>query len=173
MIRDDLIERLRRLDEDAALLFDDERRFTLVIVGGGALVLLDTISRATQDIDALDASKEIQGLLSKYDINCDVQAYINNFPYNFEERLVPLRLGGQKIEFFTASLEDIVIAKLCSNRATDRQDVIHPNVVKSINWALLEELATNEDEIKASVLNDRRYQDFLVNYEEYVRRYHP
>lgn len=36
----ELIERLKRLDEDASLMFDDDRRFRVVIVGGGALILL-------------------------------------------------------------------------------------------------------------------------------------
>lgn len=43
--REDLIERLSRLDEDADLLFDDDRRFRMVIVGGSALILLETITR--------------------------------------------------------------------------------------------------------------------------------
>lgn len=35
--KDDLLERLERLDEDADLLFDDDRRFKMVIVGGSVL----------------------------------------------------------------------------------------------------------------------------------------
>ena len=66
--KEDLLERLARLDEDADLLFDDDRRFRMVIVGGSALILLETITRATHDIDALDVSPEIVDLLEKYDI---------------------------------------------------------------------------------------------------------
>ena len=172
-ILNDLIDRLMRVDEDASLLYDDDRRFRMVIVGGGALILLETISRATQDIDVLDASAEIRSLFEKYDINCNVQTYINNFPYNYEDRLVPLQLEGKKIDFFCASLEDIVIAKLHSVRDTDRQDLLDPNVIKALDWDLLEKLALDDDEAKASALNDRCHQDFLVDYEEYVRRYRP
>ena len=39
--KDDLLERLARLDEDADLMFDDDRRFRMVIVGGSALILLE------------------------------------------------------------------------------------------------------------------------------------
>lgn len=170
MIRTDLIVRLARLDEDAALLFDDEKRFRLVIVGGSALILLETIERATHDIDALEVSPELRMLLLKYDINCDVQAYLNSFPYNYEDRLHKIPIDGQKIDFYTASLEDIVIAKLFSYRDTDRQDLLNPKVIQSLDWNRLDELAKNEDEIKASVLNERRYKDFLYDYEEYVRR---
>lgn len=173
MIRSELLERLIRLDEDAALLFDDERRFRLVIVGGSALILLEAITRATHDIDALDVSLELRELLDKYDINCRVQAYINNFPYNYEDRLRKIPIEGQKIDFYTASLEDIVIAKLFSYRDTDRQDLIDEKVIQAIDWKKLDVLAKDEDEIKASVLNDRCYQDFLYDYKEYVRRYRP
>ena len=78
--KEDLLERLARLDEEADLLFDDDRRFRMVIVGGSALILLETITRATHDIDALDVSSEIADLLEKYDINTRVGTFINNFP---------------------------------------------------------------------------------------------
>ena len=40
-ILNDLIERLKRVDEDADLMFDDDSRFSMIIVGGGALILLN------------------------------------------------------------------------------------------------------------------------------------
>lgn len=172
-LKADLLERLFRLDEDADLLFDDDRRFRLVIVGGSALILLETITRATHDIDALDASAELTELLEKYDINTRVASFINNFPYNYDDRLVPLRLNGKRIDFFTASLEDIVIAKLYSARPSDRQDVIAPEVLRMLDWELLETLATAEDEARASALNDFQYWEFRETYGEYVRRYRP
>ncbi len=169
--KSDLLERLARLDEDADLLFDDDRRFRMVIVGGSALILLEAITRATHDIDALDASPEIVSLLERYDINMRVSTFINNFPYNYDERLIPIRLNGRRIDFYTASLEDIVIAKLYSARATDMQDIVDPQVLKAIDWERLEYLATSEDEAKASAMNDFRYKEFLDNYHTYVRRW--
>lgn len=168
---DNLLERLRMLDEEAYLRFDDDTRFHLVIVGGSALILLETITRATHDIDALNVSPELSGLLAKYDINCRVQTYINNYPYNYEDRLQKLPVDGKKIDFYTASLEDIVIAKLYSNRDTDRQDVISDEIVNSVDWDKLERLALDEDEAKSSALNERRYKDFLHDYYEYREKY--
>ena len=117
---------MARLDEEADLLFGDDRRFRMVIVGGSALILLETITSATHDNDALDVSPEIADLLEKYDINTRVGTFVNNFPYNYDERLVPVRLNGRRIDFYTASLEDIVIAKLYSGRATDIQISLIP-----------------------------------------------
>lgn len=173
MIREELLARLELLDEEASLLFDDGRKFLMVIVGGSALILLQVIPRATMDIDALKVSSELVSLMGKYDINCNVKAFEDQFPYNYEDRLEKLPVGGEKIDFYTASLEDIVVAKLFSNRDTDRQDIISPAVLEQIDWELLDQLAYDENEVQASVLNPRRYRIFLDNYNEYKRRYRP
>ena len=171
--RAELLNRLRRLDEDVDLLFEDNRRFRLVIVGGSALILLETIVRATHDIDALDASAEIMDLLEKYDINMRVGTFINNFPYNYDDRIVPIAMDSRRIQFYTASLEDVIIAKLYSGRETDVQDIIDPNVLSAIDWQKLEHLATDEFEAKASALNPHRYQEFLDSYKTYKERWYP
>ena len=69
----------------------------------------------------------------KYDMNTQVQTYINNFPYNYEDRIKPVPIRGQIIDFYTASLEDIVIAKLYSYRDSDLADISSPKVVRKIN----------------------------------------
>ena len=66
-----------------------------------------------------------------------------------------------------------MIAKLFSYRDTDRQDIITDTVIKSLDWDLLEQIAKADDEVKLNALNERNYNDFLFNYEEYVRRYRP
>ena len=173
MMKAELMERLYRLDEDADLMFDDDRKFEMIVVGGSALILLNSISRATHDIDAINVPRDLIDLLDKYDINTQAETYINNFPYNFETRLVPIVMETRKIRFYTASLEDIVIAKLCSVRDTDRSDLVEETILRTLNWELLDYLATDEDELKASILNDWRYADFKANYDDYVRRFSP
>ena len=168
MILDDLHKRLEGLDEDADLMIDNDDRYQMVIVGGSAFILLGKLTRATHDIDALSVPKELYGLLGKYDINTDVEAYIDNFPYNYPDRLKPLPFGGTKVQFYTPSLEDLVIAKLCSFRDTDKADVESEAVRNSLDWDLLEHLATDEDELKASILNEWRYRDFYIRYQEYL-----
>ena len=174
MMRDDLIQRLKDLDEEASLLFGEAERLHMVIVGGGALILMELLPRATHDIDVLDSSRKLHSLMESYDINTRVQTYINNFPYNYVDRLVPLSdIQGKIIDFYTASLEDIVIAKLYSYRGTDHADITDPKVLRAIDWDRLHELATAEDEAKQSALNDRLYRQFLYDFEEYERTYRP
>ena len=109
MNREDILERLNKMDMEAFATIDDENMYQIVIVGGSGLVLLGTISRATQD----------------------------------------------------------------ASRPVDRQDLISDEVLRNVNWSRLKHLALDDDEAKASALNERSYQDFLFNYYEYVRRYGP
>ena len=170
MIGPDIHRRIRDLDEDAYLTFDTDMRFRLIIVGGGALLLLNAIARATVDIDVLQADRQLLHLMEAYDMNAQVNAYENNFPYNYEDRLV-LIWSGRRIDFYTASLEDIVISKLCAGRPQDLEDL--KGAAKHIDWEKLEYLAKADDEIKASALNDHGYSRFLQNYEEYMEGYRP
>lgn len=173
MLKEDMLRRLRDLDEEAALLLPDSQRLRLVIVGGGALILMEVIARSTHDIDALAVSPQLRSLLADYDINCDVQAYSCNFAYNYESRLQKLPIDGQVIDFYTASLEDIVIAKLFSIRPQDREDIISPAVLAQLDWERLHQIAHAPDEVMANVLSDRSYRDFLYDFSEYERRYRP
>ena len=173
MMREDLLLRLRALDEEVSLLYPDAERINLVIVGGGALVLMEYISRSTHDIDALSVSHKIQDLMNQYDINTLVQTYINNFPYNYEDRLKPIPLESRIINYYTASLEDIIIAKLYSYRDRDIADICAPRVLESVDWELLHHLAFDENEAQASALNEYRYREFLERFSEYERKYRP
>lgn len=170
MDQNDILQRLDKLDMEAFATIDTPELYRMVIVGGSGLILLGVITRATQDIDALEASPEISHLLEKYDANLRVSTFVNNFPYNFEDRLIRLPVGGRKIRFYTCSLEDIIIAKLNSSRDTDRQDILSPTVLEQVDWDRLRHLALDDDEAKANALNENRYLDFLADYEEYVRR---
>lgn len=73
MNHNELLKRLRRLDEDVSLLYENDERLHCVIVGGSALILLNCITRATHDIDVVKCSNEIRDLLHKYDFNERVQ----------------------------------------------------------------------------------------------------
>ena len=80
-----MISRLKDLDEEASLLFPNAERIRIIIVGGGALVLMEYLNRSTHDIDVISVSHRIQDLMGKYDMNSDVMTYQNSFPYNYED----------------------------------------------------------------------------------------
>lgn len=172
LTKEDLLEKLKLLDDEANLRFPRNKKLQLVIVGGSALILLNFITRVTSDIDAIRVSYELQEFLSDYSINTRVVAYESFFPYGYEDRLVQLQLG-KYIDFFVASLEDIVIAKLHSPREKDKKDISNKAVIAAIDWELLDRLATAEDELKAASLNNFRYNEFLDAYHDYVKRYKP
>ena len=168
---DDMIQRLKDLDEEASLTFDSFQRLHLILVGGGALVLMKLIPRGTHDMDAIEVSSQLQNMLEKYDINTRVQAYYGNFPYNFEDRLTPINIDGKILDVFVLSLEDIVVAKLYAGRPNDIADLESPLVLENLNWDQLHYLATAENEAKLSAINERNYQEFLDAYYEYERRF--
>lgn len=125
-------------------------------------------------IPNMDIQKSIGDFYYTISEKTELNKKINdNFPYNFQDRLQPLPFGGTKVQFYTPSLEDLVIAKLCSFCDTDKADVESEAVRNSLDWDLLEHLATDEDELRASILNDWRYRDFYIRYQEYVERWRP
>jgi hypothetical protein len=163
-------ERLLRLDEDADLLFPEDINFICYIVGGGALILMGYIARATHDIDILETiPNELKNLYAKYDMNNLVSAYSDNFPQGYEKRAIKLDLPTKRITYYTLSLEDLVISKLCTTRySQDIVDIENENVINSLDWKLLQELA---DELKLTMISSVSYNSFYSNYKEYVRRF--
>lgn len=160
---DDIKDRLLRLDEDAYLLFGENIKFKCYIVGGGALMIMGYITRATHDIDVLQAVPNmLQELFAKYDMNCSVKAYMNNFADGYEERAERICLDTQSISFYTLSLEDLVISKLCTDgRDKDYKDIESDKIVNAINWERLEELAKN---VKNNMFSSIAIENFENNY---------
>ncbi|MEI7813965.1 MAG: DUF6036 family nucleotidyltransferase [Coriobacteriia bacterium] len=160
----ELRHRLLELDRAVAALHPD-RDFYLVLADRGALLLMGRLSRATEDMDALKCSPELVALMERYDINNRIQgAYGDHFPYNWEDRLVPLDVETAAIKCYAASLEDIVASKLCSDRSDDEFDVRRAEIIAAIDWNLLEMVS---HEMERSQLNPRRHKNFLYNYETY------
>jgi len=168
MYKDDILKRMELLDERVDLEFDGDIRFLIIIVGGGALVLRDYIARSTDDIDLLNVDKRLQELMKLYDMNSDANAFLFSFPYNYEDRAKHI-WSGEKIDYYTASLEDMVISKICANRDEDFEDF--EAVSEMIDWVLLDKLATDEDELRLISMSDRGYQDFKACYENFKRMY--
>ena len=169
MNTEEIKDRLIRLDEDAELTFGEEINFKCYIVGGGALILMGYIIRATHDLDVLEiVPKQLKPLFEKYDMNTDVMSYYDCFPQNFEKRANYIDLPTNKIQFYTLSLEDLVISKLCTTRGgQDITDINSQKIISSIDWEVLARLA---ESMKYSMLSSVGYDNFIFNYNEYVRR---
>lgn len=171
MVKEDIVARLRKLDLEASHLFHDAPRLQCVLVGGSALVLKEYIQRSTQDIDMLRASRELLGLLEKYDMNTNVTAHLDSFPESYPGRLQPFReVETEKIDYFIPSLEDLVISKLAARRERDIVDITHPDVLSKIDWTLLGELAA---EVSQSMLSDRQKSEFLHSYNDFKEAQFP
>jgi len=170
MYKDDILKRMELLDERVDLEFDNSMRFHIIIIGGGALVLREYITRSTNDIDLINVNNKLQGLMKLYDMNSDANAFINSFPYNYEDRAIHI-WSGKKIDYFTASLEDIVISKICGSRKKDIKDL--EKLADRINWEMLDKLANDEEELNLIAMSERGYLDFKTCYERFERRYRP
>ena len=168
MITNDLIDRLLMLDEEASLKFGDNERFYCIIVGGSALMLLGYISRATHDIDSIDCHVKLMPIIEKYDINMQVRAHLDCFPEDYSERINKLDLPTKKIDYYTLSLEDLVISKLLAGRSTDIFDVCSDDIIRDLDFDKLNELARA---IMPDLLNDRVRSEFEYIYNEYCKKY--
>lgn len=173
---DGIKERLLRVDEDIDLLLDNEIKINCYIVGGSALLINDYVSRITNDIDVLeveiDSSEDISsiltGLFKNYQINTSVKAYGDNFPSDYKNRVNEIDLDTKRIKFYTLSLEDLVVSKLCTNgREKDWKDILSENVKKNIDWIKLNELVLN---LKKEMFSSSSKERLENNYKEYIER---
>ena len=169
MYKDDIQERMELLDKHVDLEFNGDGRFQLVIVGGGALVLRGYIIRSTDDIDIIEADSRLLGLMSLYDMNGRVNTFIEDFPHNYADRITPV-WSGKKIDYFTASLEDIALAKIRADREKDLDDLAY--IAHLLDWDILDKLVEDKYEMNF-FMTDRAHKDFLFCYEVFKRRYHP
>ena len=168
LYRDEIINRLLQVDKDMALLDTTSDMYSCVIVGGSALVLMKKIYRSTHDIDSIDASDEIKPLLETYNINMNVNAYRINFPEDYLDRIVEVNIPTTKVKFYTVSLEDLVVSKLCGMRGKDVEDIENKPVYKDLNWDLMDELI---EEVCYGMLNDFDVNALKANYENYKERF--
>lgn len=170
MIKKELIEILLGIDEEASLTLGNvSHKPTVVIVGGAAFLLRDLTSRkVTHDIDILSIDDELKTIIGSYpEVNQSVSAYMDQIPYNFEDRLVELDIETTSVRFVVPSLEDLVIMKLYAQRPNDIQDIESAAKADLINWDLLEYLVYNDNEARASTNIERRYNEMVDAFERF------
>jgi len=169
----ELQQRLKDIDTEAFLVYEGEKHFSCYIVGGSALIFMGLISRATRDIDTLEAfPPEIREIFEKYDMNLDVQAYETNFAFDFKRRAKRIEIDTRVVDYYTLSPEDIVVSKLCSDYSDSREhdwdDIRTPEILEKIDWNLLEKI---KNQVKQQQLSFITAQNLDANYKEYTEEY--
>ena len=168
LYREEIINRLLQVDRDMTLLDTTPNVYSCVIVGGSALVLMKKIYRSTHDIDSINASNEIKPLLESYNINMNVNAYCINFPDDYLDRIVRVDIPTTKVNFYTISLEDLLVSKLCARRDKDIEDIENELVYRDLNWVLLDELV---EDVCYGMLTDFDEENLRENYKVYKERF--
>ena len=166
MNRSDLSQRMIALDDIVAALYPGTT-FRCVIVGGGALLSLDIISRATLDVDVLEAPQALARLFESFDFNDRVKALVHCFAERYDERLIRIEPKTRAVMYYTPSIEDLIISKLYAYRAKDVQDI--DEIVKSGRYDpdLLDEIVK---EAKRSALNERVYAEMVDLYHRHFKQ---
>lgn len=162
-----IMERLSQLDDDLVALYGYSKRFEIVIVGGGALMLTNLApeSRFTSDIDILTSSAEIESFFNRYDMNADVSTFLFQYPENWRKRHQKIDFDGEVLDVFTLSNEDIAITKLLAWRDSDKEDLLNMKKAGSINdetlWAILNdptELEVNMSEEEWTIFIEKVHE---------------
>jgi hypothetical protein len=151
-----ILHRLTQLDNDLLALYGMTHRFEIILAGGSALVLLDLLpgERFTTDIDVLETSKEMIGLLERYDMNADVSTFMYKYPENWRERLQPVGYEGKVLDVYTLSNEDLAITKLLAWRRTDKTDLVKMLASGSIEVGKLKDIINDITEIRVNLDDD-------------------
>ena len=173
MQRNELIDTLLKMDEEAQLVLGEPMpKPQVVIVGGAAFMLHDITPRKfTYDIDVYEVDESVSQILSQYpEVNGAVMAYTDQIPYNFEDRLSKLSIGSKTIDFVTPSIEDLIVMKLYAERPNDVQDIDGAAKAECFDWNLLEKLVYGKNEAAASALSETRYKEMTEAYERMKAR---
>lgn len=121
-------------------------------------------------LDRLRFPGQLLTLMEAFDLNGRVVAYESHFPYNFEDRLVPVEFECRAVRCCTASLEDLVVSKLYSPRDIDSVDIRGAAVLDALDWDRLDAAVQDAG---LSKIGEQRYRDMLHNYAEYKRECGP
>ena len=86
-----------------------------------------------------------------------------------EDRYIPLnQINSRSINYYICSLEDIVAAKLGTNRSKDITDIEKDDVFNSSDFDLLDRIIY--DELRIDYFSKTRYEELLRSYERYKNK---
>ena len=122
------------------------------------------------DVDTLHVNETIRGIVARHGLfNNRVTVYLDQLPYNFEDRLQELNLGTDYVAYLSPCNEDLAVMKLYAWRDTDIEDLCNPRFVRQLDWELLEHLVYMEAPMSRAgdPDKDQRYQEMINTYEHY------
>lgn len=166
-----LEKKLENCARELELKFPGES-FEILIVGGVALMFFDDSSKTTNDIDVIRVSdRKIWPVLENYSMNSRVTAYMDSYSADIEDRSILLEnVSTDHIKYYVCSLEDIVAAKLGANRDKDAYDIKKEEIVKRIDFELLDHIIFNE--LKIDYFSTTRYKELIrvyINYKQWYK----
>lgn len=140
--------------------------FECVIVGGGALLIKNIITRGTLDVDVLEVSKEVEELFAGFDFNTRVKAVLDCFPYNYADRLELVDIETKCIQYYTPSIEDLIVSKLYAYRDKDIEDLEKIKKSKKYNQIILDKVVK---EARLSAVTEKRYLEMVDLYNRFFK----
>lgn len=163
MNKHELFSRMVELDNIVSDLYPN-MTFECVIVGGGALLIKNIITRGTLDVDVLEVSKEVEELFAGFDFNTRVKAVLDCFPNNFEDRLEIVNLQTKSIRYYTPSIEDLIVSKLYAYRPKDIEDLKKIKESNQYDKKILDKVIIEANE---SAVAKRRYLEMVALYQRF------
>jgi len=154
--------------EELELRFPNEK-FSILVVGGAALMLLDNqTNKKTNDIDLLWVSDgKIIKVLENYSMNTRVNAFSDQYSSDIQDRWIKLDGINDNLTVLISSLEDVIAAKLAAARKKDYDDLHKKEVIEKINWKTLDHIIF--EELVIDYFNERKYEFLKDQYEDYKK----
>ena len=144
------------------------RNITLYVAGSAAMIIREAISRGTSDIDIMPVkSVSHEQILRDHFANTSVSAHIDCFADGYEERASLIEQFCD-VEIKVLSLEDIVVAKLASDRSGDYEDVAQKDVLERININQVNVLARK---VIQNALTSHTKSNLSYNIQKYNEKY--
>jgi len=153
-----------------------QQKVSLHCLGGFVLAALHDLPRPTGDIDYIsinparvqDELFQIGGLGSplcrKYKVYFQ-RVGVAECPYEYEERLILLDLGLQKLELFVLEPYDLILSKLCRDSPKDSDDAKY--LARKLNLSFDELYKRWCAEMKPHVPNADRHETTIQLWREY------
>ena len=122
--------------------------------------------KKSSDIDVFTLSdKRLLPLLDNHFMNTRAAGMSMSFSADMEDRFILSNFSKENLHVYLASLEDIVVSKLIANRDKDFEDITDSEIIKHVDYKMLENIIKNELSID---LSEDSYRQLLRSEERRV-----